>query len=156
MGREARGIYDRGRYQHSRDLEGIQVDESAVPRTNGPIRALVAEDFLHMQEALVACLQDIPNVQVVATAFNGREALEKVQQMRPELAIVDLQMSVMNGFQLLAKLRQLYPGMQLVAISGHQSPTIEEEALKAGANAFVSKSQLPYSLISTVQKLLAN
>ena len=131
------------------------MDEEAAPKASASVRAIVAEDFLHMQEALVACLQNIPDVLVVATAFNGREALEKVLQLLPDLAIVDLQMPAMDGFQLLRHLRKLYPAMHLVAVSGHQSPAIEEEALKAGANAFVSKSQLPYGLVTVVEKLLA-
>ena len=136
----------------ARDTE---VADQARSRTHGPVRALVAEDFVHMQAALVDCLQSMPDVLVVATAVNGREALDKVHQLLPDLAIVDLQMPVMDGFKLLRELRRFYPKMHLVAVSGHQSPAIEQEAIHAGANAFVSKSQLPYGLVSTLEKLLS-
>jgi DNA-binding NarL/FixJ family response regulator len=136
-------------------VEEIVVSEVSSPRKPGPVRALVAEDFIHMQNALVACLQTIPDVQVVATALNGREALEKVRQTTPDLAVVDLQMPVMNGFRLMQELRRVYPDMVLVAVSGHQSPAIEQEALSAGADAFVSKTQLPSGLVNTVERLLA-
>jgi DNA-binding NarL/FixJ family response regulator len=136
-------------------VRAIQVSDEESPRAAGQIRALVAEDFLHMQEALVACLHSMPDVSVVGTAFNGQEALEKVRQLLPDLAIIDLQMPVMDGFQLLRQLRQLYPRMRLVAVSGHQSPAIEEEALKAGADGFVSKNQLPDGLTNKVEQLLA-
>lgn len=130
------------------------VDEATMDDTV-LVRALVAEDFVHMQEALVACLETIPNVAVVGTAFNGQEALEKIRQLTPKLAVVDLQMPVMDGFKLMRELRREYPGMVLVAVSGHNSPAVEQEALHAGANAFVSKSQLPYGLTSTIEKLLS-
>jgi len=134
--------------------ESEMVDDARA-RDSAPVRALVAEDFIHMQEALVACLQTMPGVLVVATALNGHEALEKVRQLSPDLAVVDLQMPVMDGFKLMRELRKDYPAMILVAVSGHSSPAIEQEAVRAGANAFVSKSQLPYGLTSTVEKLLS-
>ena len=118
------------------------------------VTALVADDFPHMQEALVACLQNMPGVQVVATAENGQIALAKVHELKPGLAIVDLQMPVMDGFKLLRELRQTYPAMRLVAISGHESSAVAAEAIAAGANAFVSKSELPDGLIGAIQKLL--
>lgn len=128
-------------------------DDSKVGVTV-PVRVLVADDFPHMQQALVDCVQRIPGVQVVATAGDGRTALEKVKQCQPELAIVDLQMPIMDGFKLLRELRRSYPAMWLIAISGHQSSAIAAEAVSAGANSFVSKNELPHGLVSAVEKLL--
>ena len=128
--------------------------ETKADDSRGLIRALVADDFVHMQDALASCLESLPRVQVIAKALNGKEALEQVRQHLPDLAIVDLQMPVMDGFKLLRELRRSYPTMRLVAVSGHTSPAIQQEALAAGADAFVSKGQLPYSLVSTVEKLL--
>jgi DNA-binding NarL/FixJ family response regulator len=119
------------------------------------IDAVVADDFPHMQEALVSCLESMPGIQVVATATNGKEALARVQEHKASLAIVDLQMPVMDGFKVLRELRNKYPQMQLVAVSGHNGPTVVKEALSAGANAFVSKNDLPFGLINTLEKLLA-
>ncbi|MGZ4788572.1 MAG: response regulator [Terriglobales bacterium] len=118
------------------------------------IRTVVADDFPHMQAALVSCVESLPGVQVVATALNGKEALDRVREHRPALAIIDLQMPVIDGFKVLRELRQTYPGMRLIAVSGHQGPTVAQEALSAGANAFVSKNDLPFGLLQTVEKLL--
>ena len=132
------------------------MEKDATTRTTTPVRALVAEDFASMQQALVECLQSIPGLEVVGTAFNGREALEKARELGPNLAIIDLQMPVMNGFILMRELRKCYPAILLIAVSGHQSPAIAQEAKGAGANAFVSKSQLPGGLVETVEKLLSD
>lgn len=120
------------------------------------ISVVVADDFPNMQAALVSCLESLPGIQVVATALNGREALDRVREHEPRLAVIDLQMPVMDGFKVLRELRNSYPEMRLVAISGHQSPAIAQEALAAGANAFVSKNELPFGLLNTIQKLLAS
>jgi DNA-binding NarL/FixJ family response regulator len=119
------------------------------------IRAVVADDFPHMQEALVSCLESMPGIEVVATASNGHDALERVREHGPGLAIVDLQMPIMDGFKLLRELRKSYPTMRLVAISGHYSAAIVSEAISAGADAFVSKNELPHGLVDAVTKLVA-
>jgi DNA-binding NarL/FixJ family response regulator len=118
------------------------------------VRTLVVDDFVSMHQALTICLQSLPGVEVVGTALNGQEALEKVPLLKPDLAIVDLQMPVMDGFQLMRRLRQDYPHIRLVAVCGHASAAIEQEALAAGAHAFVSKTALPHGLLSKVEALL--
>jgi len=118
------------------------------------VQTLVADDFPIMQQALTECLQTIPGVNVVATAQNGAEALEKAREHALGLAIVDLQMPVMDGFKLLRELRRVYPSIHLIAISGHQSAALAAEAVFAGANSFVSKNEFPDGLITAVKKLL--
>lgn len=118
------------------------------------VRALVVDDFVSMHQALIVCLQSLPGIEVVGTALNGQEALEKVPLLKPDLAIVDLQMPVMDGFQLMRHLHHQYPHIRLVAVCGHASAAIEKEALAAGAHAFVSKTTLPQGLLSKVEALL--
>ncbi len=131
-----------------------ETDTADAPASS-PIRTLVADDFVYMQDALVTCAESMPGVQVVATAINGAEALAKAREHRPNLAIIDLQMPVMDGFRVLRELRASFPEIRLVAVSGHQSPTVVQEALSAGADAFVSKSELPFGLVKTLEEVLA-
>lgn len=128
--------------------------ENETPESRS-VRTLVVDDFATMQQALTACLQALPNIEVVGTALNGQEALDLVPTIKPDLAIIDLQMPVMDGFQLMRHLRLSYPNMRLVAVCGHASVAIEQEALAAGAHAFVAKGSLPQGLLSKVQNVLA-
>ena len=129
-------------------------NENETPESRS-VRALVVDDYASMQQALSSCVESLPSVRVVGTALNGKEALDLVPQLNPDLAIVDLQMPVMDGFQLMRALRRDYPHIRLVAVCGHASAAIEKEALAAGAHAFVSKSTLPQGLLTKVQGLLA-
>jgi len=131
------------------------MEEESKPKLSASIRAIVADDFPHMQAALVSCMESMPGIQVVATALNGQEALDRVREYEPGLAVVDLQMPVMDGFKVLRELRQTYPNMRLIAVSGHQSSTVAQEALSAGANAFVSKNDLPFGLLQILKTVLA-
>lgn len=114
------------------------------------VRTIVVDDFASMQQALTACLEALPNVEVVGTALNGQEALDLIPKLSPDLAIVDLQMPVMDGFQLMRHVRRDYPNIRLVAVCGHASSAIEQEALAAGAHAFVAKGTLPQGLLTKV------
>jgi DNA-binding NarL/FixJ family response regulator len=133
----------------------ISVADLVSNQSTKPIRTLIADDFVHMQTALAECLQAIPNIVVVGSVGNGQEALDQLPELKPDLAIVDLQMPIMDGFRLLRELRRRHPEMRLIAVSGHQSPAVEKEAISAGANGFVSKSQLPDGLIKIVERVLA-
>jgi two-component system, chemotaxis family, protein-glutamate methylesterase/glutaminase len=117
-------------------------------------RVLVVDDFVSMHEALTSCLGALEQLEVVGTALNGKEALEKVSTLKPDLAIVDLQMPVMDGFQLMRHLRRDYPQIRLVAVCGHASAAIEAEAIAAGAHAFVAKASLPQGLLNKVEAVL--
>jgi CheY-like chemotaxis protein len=125
-------------------------EEPAVKKS---VRVLIVDDFVSMQQALALCMQSLPGFEVVGTAENGKEALELIPQIAPDLAIVDLQMPVMDGFQLMRRLRKDYPQIHLIAVCGHASSAIENEALAAGANAFVAKTQLPQGLLTKVEGL---
>lgn len=133
-------------------MENVSVGDPKIAASG--IRALVADDFPHMQTALVNCLKSVPGVTVVATALNGQEALDQASKQTLELAVVDLQMPVMDGFRLMRELRRAYPAIRLVAVSGHNSPAVTSEAMAAGADVFVSKNELPFGLVSAIEKLL--
>ena len=133
----------------------IAVRESSTSGATKQVRVVVADDFPNMRDALVSCLGSVPGIEVVGTALNGREALDVVRRHEPSLAIVDLQMPVMDGFKVLRELRRAYPAMRLVAVSGHFSPAVAAEAMSAGADAFVAKNELPHGLLDAVTQLIS-
>ena len=133
----------------------IELTGVLKPGASKLIRAVVADDYPHMQQALVSCLESMAGIEVVGTAVNGREALDMVRKQEPGLAVIDLQMPVLDGFKLLRELRKAYPTMHLVAVSGHFSAAVAAEAISAGADAFVAKNELPHSLFDAVTKLLS-
>jgi DNA-binding NarL/FixJ family response regulator len=134
----------------------LQQETSSEGRSSGASatrRVLIADDYPSMQQALASCLETLDRFEVVGTAANGKEALELMPSLNPDVIIADLQMPVMDGFQLLRQARQRCPKIHLIAISGHFSPVIEKEALAAGADAFISKVGLPQALINALAPL---
>ena len=79
--------------------------------------------------------------EVCGEAENGREAIEKAQQLYPDLIVMDLSMPVMNGIEAARVLKGLMPTVPLIIFSGYSDVFSEKEARSAGVSALVSKSE---------------
>jgi two-component system, chemotaxis family, chemotaxis protein CheY len=87
-------------------------------------------------------------------AQNGAEGIEVVKELKPDLAIVDLSMPVMNGLQASAELRKLFPDMPIILFSLYGTGSVKTEALRAGVNAVISKEEDLPVLIHKAHELL--
>jgi DNA-binding NarL/FixJ family response regulator len=87
-------------------------------------------------------------------AQNGKEGIEVVKQLKPDIAIVDLSMPVMNGFQTAPVLRKLFPDMPIILFSLHGDGQVKAEAARLGVDAVVSKSEDLPTLIDKAHELL--
>jgi two-component system, NarL family, invasion response regulator UvrY len=89
-----------------------------------------------------------------AEAENGAEGIEVVKQVKPDLAILDLSMPVMNGLQAAFVLRKLFPDMPIILFSLYGDGTVRAEAARAGINAVISKTENIPVLLDKVHELL--
>ena len=99
------------------------------------IRVLVADDHALVRAGLCGLLRQLPGVQVVAEAADGREALALVAKHRPQVVLMDLAMPELNGLDATARVRKEFPHTRVIALS---MPTGEEyvlQALRAGPPA---------------------
>lgn len=95
------------------------------------------------------------DVRVVGTVVGGRDAVLQAEQLRPDVVVVDLRMPERSGFQVLRELRARSPRPLLIAMSLMNPLECRDEALAAGADAFVSKVTLDADLIPTIRRLTA-
>ena len=117
-------------------------------------RVLIVDDHQVMRKGIRALLENDPVWQVCGEAENGRQAVEKARELRPDLIILDLTMPEMNGLEAARQIRSSSPDAKIVIFSMHESPQVRKESRDAGANAFVSKSALGDELSSISKKLL--
>jgi DNA-binding NarL/FixJ family response regulator len=103
-------------------------------------RILVADDFAIVREGLKKVLNAKPDLEVVAEAEDGREAVEKALTEDVHLAILDVSMPRMTGIQAAAELQKRKPELKTLMLSMHDSEQFLFEALKAGASGYVLKS----------------
>ena len=114
---------------------------------------LIVDDSPIFREALCEFFARESEFDVCGEAENGREAVEKAQQLYPDLIITDLSMPVMNGLEECRALKKIMPGVQVIIFTGHSDPFVEKEALSAGASAVISKFEVVSTLIAKARSL---
>jgi DNA-binding NarL/FixJ family response regulator len=117
-------------------------------------RILIVDDSPLMRHSLRTLLERRPQWKVCGEAENGRDAIEKAQQLHPDLIVIDMAMPVLNGIEASKVLKQLMPATPLVMFTTFTDTYIKEEALAAGVHAIIDKSEGHTSLISSIQELL--
>ena len=103
-------------------------------------RILIADDFAIVRQGLKKVLDAKPDLEVVAEAEDGREAVDKALKEDVHLAILDVSMPRMTGIQAAAELHKRNPELKTLMLSMHDSEQFLFEALKAGASGYVLKS----------------
>jgi DNA-binding NarL/FixJ family response regulator len=96
-------------------------------------------------------LMERKNWKVCGEATNGREAISKVQELAPDVIILDLTMPVMNGYEAVREIRLIAPAIKIVFFTMHDMPVT---ARQVGADAFVTKSQDPKEVIAAIERLM--
>jgi len=103
------------------------------------IRVLLADDHNLVRSGIRALLDGLPDVQVLAEASNGREALRLVEIHRPDIVLMDIAMSEMNGLEATTRLVKEFPNTRVIILSMHISEEYVLQALRAGASGYLLK-----------------
>jgi two-component system, chemotaxis family, protein-glutamate methylesterase/glutaminase len=108
-----------------------------MPRT----RILIADDSVVARQAVNDALADDPRFEVVGTARNGRVAVEKLAQLKPDLIILDVEMPEMDGLEALTEIRKIAPYLPVIMLSAFttRGAAVTVEALARGASDYVPK-----------------
>src|SRR6266404_5676088 len=118
-----------------------------------PVRILVADDHEIVRRGLRALLDDQPNWEVVGEAVSGREAVDKAKQLMPDVAVIDITMPELNGFEATRQILKAAPQTEVLILTMHESEQIVREVLDAGARGYVLKSDAGRDLVAAVEAL---
>ncbi len=116
-----------------------------------PIRVLLAEDHTIVREGLRLLLESQPDIEVVAEAGSGREAVHLAQEHRPDVVIIDLRMPEMNGLEATRLIRELVPETQVLVLTMYESDEYFFQAIEAGAAGYVLKKAATEELVQAVR-----
>ena len=117
------------------------------------ILVLLAEDVELLREALAGLLEREPDIEVVATAADGRQAIDRALTHRPDVAVVDLQMPVLDGLGVVTELGRMLPTCPVVILTGHGRPHVLRQALASGARGFLAKGAPGTALADVVRRV---
>src|SRR5437879_13809126 len=102
-----------------------------------PVRILIADDHQVVRTGLRALLESKSGWQVCAEAANGREAVEKAGQLKPDVAVLDIGMPLLNGVEATRQIRKLSPQTEVLILTMHDSEVLVQEVLEAGATGYI-------------------
>jgi RNA polymerase sigma factor (sigma-70 family) len=115
------------------------------------MRIVLADDHTILRKGLRLLLERERDFQIVGEASNGREALDAVEQTRPELAIMDIGMPILNGIEATKRMCAAYPNTSIIILSVHADEAYILRALKAGARGYLLKDSAEADLIQAVR-----
>jgi DNA-binding NarL/FixJ family response regulator len=116
-----------------------------------PIRVLSVDDHVLFREGVAALLANQPDLQLVAEASNGREAIDQFRRHRPDVTLMDLQMPEMNGVDAMRAICEEFPSARIIVLTTYAGDALVLRALKAGARAYLIKSLLRKELLETIR-----
>lgn len=116
---------------------------------------LIVDDHPIYRLGLRALLRGEPGFGILAEADSGEGALEMVDDLQPDLAIVDVTLPGISGFEVVDQIRRRSPGTAIVFVSIHKDPELIREAYRVGAAAYVAKDDPPARLLAAIREGLS-
>jgi DNA-binding NarL/FixJ family response regulator len=117
------------------------------------IRVLLADDHTLVRAGIRALLERMPRMEVVGEASDGREVLELVKQLHPDLVLMDIGMTRLNGLEATARLTTEFPKVRVIILSMHHTEEYVWRALKAGAVGYLLKKAATAELATALQRV---
>ena len=115
------------------------------------IRVLLVEDHTIVRKGLRSLLDGEAGIEVIGEAEDGREAVEKVQQLLPDVVLMDIAMPGLNGLEATRQIKKRFPEVQVLILTMHANEEYIFQILRAGASGYVVKQVAPTELISAIR-----
>jgi DNA-binding NarL/FixJ family response regulator len=117
-------------------------------------RIVIAEDHTILREGLRALISSNPDFEVVGEAEDGREAIRCVENLRPDLILIDLSMPRMNGMDAIKEIKKGCPGTKILVLTVHKTEEYVLATLRAGADGYVLKDATHAELLMAIESVL--
>ena len=118
------------------------------------IRILIADDYEGWRRQVRLLLQARPEWQVIAEALDGSEAIQKAEELKPDLIVLDIGLPKLNGIEAARRIRRLSPSFKIIFLSQETSLDVVQVALSTGAQAYVHKADAGSDLLSAIEPVM--
>ena len=120
-----------------------------------PIRVILADDHPIVRAGIRDALQELPGVEVIGEASDGREALELVKTHSPDMVFMDISMPGLNGLEATERILKAFPKVRVVILSRHENEDYYWRALQVGASGYLLKKAAIAELKAALQRVAA-
>ena len=135
--------------------ETVDDAERLAPTASSPIRVLCVDDHRLMREGIARIVGLQPDMEVVADASSGEEAVEQFRRNRPDVTLMDLQLPSMSGHEAIRAIRTIDPRARVVVLTMYFGDEDVHRALEAGVMGYVLKDTVPDDLVRVVRDVHA-
>ncbi len=118
-------------------------------------RVLIVDDHTIVRDGISSLLALAGDIEVVGEAANGREGLEKVSKLLPDVVLMDISMPIMGGLEAIPRIRKEFPETKILVLTQYDDKEHVFPAIQAGANGFISKTAASSELTSGVRAVAA-
>lgn len=119
------------------------------------IRLLMVDDHEIVRAGLRMLLQTQPDIEIVAEASNGRDAVARARELQPDVVLMDISLPDVDGFQATQQIKRALPQTAVLALTMHESDEYFFKMLQAGASGYVPKKAAPTDLVSAIRTVHA-
>ena len=119
------------------------------------VRVLVVEDFLAFRRFVCSTLGKRRDLQVICEVSDGLEAVEKAEELKPDLILMDIGLPTLNGIEAARRIRKVSPESKIIFVSQESAPDVVQEALRLGAWGYVVKTRAGTELLTAVESVIS-
>jgi two-component system, NarL family, invasion response regulator UvrY len=117
------------------------------------IKVLIADDHSIVRAGLRRIVEESGDMEVIAEAQDGKEALLRIQKEQPDVAVIDISMPGLDGLEVAAQLRAAYPKLPVIILTMHEEEQYVIRAIEAGAMGYITKRSAPEQLVNAIRKV---
>lgn len=117
------------------------------------IRVLLADDHYIVRAGLRRIVEESGDIEVIAEASDGREAVLAVRKERPDVAVIDISMPVLDGLEVITQLKSEHPKVPILVLTMHEEPQYVVRAIETGAMGYITKKSAPEQLVKAIRKV---
>jgi two-component system, NarL family, invasion response regulator UvrY len=117
------------------------------------IRVLLADDHSIVRAGLRRLVEESEDMEVVAEAADGREAIQKIRAIQPDVAVIDLSMPQIDGLEVINQIHPEYPDLPIIVLTMHAENQYVMRAIEAGAMGYITKQSAPEHLLHAIRKV---
>jgi DNA-binding NarL/FixJ family response regulator len=115
------------------------------------IRIMLVDDHAILREGLRALLSLSENIEVVGDAGSGKDAIDMVGKLNPEIIIMDIAMPILDGVETTRRITKSFPGVKIIILSQHDNKEYIISAIKAGASGYILKKAVSADIVSGIE-----
>lgn len=118
-----------------------------------PLRILIADDHDLMREGTRAVIERHPGWEVCGVASNGREAVARATELKPDVVVIDMTMPELNGLDAAIQIKRSLPGTEIMILTAHETDDLIRKAFESGVKSFISKTEAYEFLVEAIESL---